>query len=64
MTSAAFRAALSLIHWSNRTLAAQLNRDEHQVRRWGNGSARVPDDVAAWLREAAVWHEQHPAPRL
>jgi transcriptional regulator with XRE-family HTH domain len=60
MTSLA--EALRTIGWSQRELARRLGVDETRVRRWARDAARVPDDVAAWLSQAAAWHAEHPPP--
>jgi DNA-binding transcriptional regulator YiaG len=43
------RAALDRLHWSGRSLAAILGRDERAVRRWATGAYEPPADALAWL---------------
>ncbi len=62
MTPARFRACLDALCWSQRGVAALLDRDERIVRRWASGAAPVPPDVAAWLERLARVHEAHPPP--
>lgn len=62
MTPARFRECLSLLAWSQRGLAAILDMDERQVRRWAAGAA-IPDRIADWLDKLARFHERNPAPR-
>jgi ribosome-binding protein aMBF1 (putative translation factor) len=62
MTPDQFRACLDLIGWSQRGLAARLQMDERQVRRWAAG-ADIPRPIAAWLEDLALFHERHPAPQ-
>ena len=56
-----FRDCLAALDWSQRGLAALLDVDERQVRRWATGS-RIPEPVAAWLETLAQFHEAHPPP--
>jgi ribosome-binding protein aMBF1 (putative translation factor) len=63
MTPAArLRAALDHLHWSCRSLAAILGRDERRVRRWAAGDYEPPEDVLAWLERLAAFHDAHPPP--
>lgn len=62
MTPDRFRECLTALHWSQRGLAALLDVDERQVRRWAAG-ATIPPPVAAWLELLAAFHERHPPPR-
>jgi len=62
MTPDRFRACLDQIGWSQRGLAARLQMDERQVRRWTAG-ADIPRPIAAWLETLAQAHERHPAPQ-
>jgi len=64
VTGAELAVALRTIGWSQRELARRVGVDETRVRRWARDAARMPDDVAAWLAEAAAWHAEHPPPHL
>jgi ribosome-binding protein aMBF1 (putative translation factor) len=57
------RAALATLHWTGRGLAAVLQRDERQVRRWTSGAYEPPVELLAWLEKLAAFHDAHPAPR-
>ena len=61
MTPTRLRECLAALRWTQRGLAAVLDVDERQVRRWAAG-AGVPEAVAAWLERAARWHEKNPPP--
>jgi hypothetical protein len=61
MTPDRFRACLDQVNWTQRGLAALLQADERQVRRWAAGAA-IPEPIAAWLETLARFHEQHPPP--
>lgn len=61
MTPARFRTCLTALDWSQRGLAALLDVDERQVRRWAAG-APVPPRIAVWLELLAAFHEAHPPP--
>ena len=62
MTPDRFRSCLEALSWSGRGLAALLNVDERQVRRWAKGDYSIPEPTAAWLETLARFHEAHPAP--
>lgn len=62
MTPARLRECLTLLAWSQRGLAALLDRQEGTVRQWARGAVQIPDDVAAWLNKLAKFHERNPAP--
>lgn len=62
MTPERFRECLSLLAWSQRGLAAILDMDERQVRRWAAGAA-IPEPIAAWLEKLARFHERNPPPQ-
>ena len=64
MTPTRLREALAALHWSQRGLAAILDIDERQVRRWAVGAYPVPVRIAAWLEGMAAYAERHPAPKL
>jgi hypothetical protein len=64
VTADRFRACLDALSWSGRGLAALLNVDERQVRRWASGQYSIPDPIAAWLETLARFHESHPAPMM
>lgn len=57
------RGALASIQWSQRQLAAMLQRDERQVRRWASGASYMPGDVLAWLEDLAACHRAMPPPK-
>jgi transcriptional regulator with XRE-family HTH domain len=63
MTSAAFRARLARLRWSQRSLAALLGVTHNTVHRWALDQAVIPADVAAWLDEVAAFLRTHPPPR-
>lgn len=64
MTTPALRlaAALKALHWANTALAAELRRDEKQVRRWLLGTAVVPEDILEWLEWRVMIHGMFPPP--
>jgi hypothetical protein len=62
MTPDRFRACLEALSWSGRGLAALLDVDERQVRRWAAGQYSIPAPIADWLETLAQFHEAHPAP--
>jgi hypothetical protein len=62
MTTDRFRECLDALSWSQRGLAALLDVDERQVRRWATGQYNIPEPIAAWLETLARFHETHPAP--
>ena len=62
MTPAEFNAALASLHWSGRGVAEILGRSPGAVRRWVDGTAAVPDDVALWLGHLVAAHRRYPAP--
>jgi len=64
VTPTRLREALAALHWSQRGLAAILDIDERQVRRWAAGTYPVPERIAAWLEGMARYAESHPAPKL
>ena len=64
MTPTRLCEALAALYWSQRGLAAALDIDERQVRRWAAGAYPVPVRVAAWLEGMARYAELHPAPKL
>ena len=64
MTPTRLREALAALHWSQRGLAAILDIDERQVRRWAAGAYPMPAQIAAWLEGMARYAESHPAPKL
>ena len=63
MTPERFRACLDALFWSGRLLAALLDIDERQVRRWASGQYEIPPDIAAWLERRAQAMEADPPPR-
>jgi hypothetical protein len=62
VTPERFRQCLDALSWSGRGLAALLNIDERQVRRWANGDYEIPSGIAAWLERLAQYHERNPPP--
>ncbi|WP_419900756.1 hypothetical protein [Roseomonas sp. USHLN139] len=62
-----FGKALRVIRWSPGEAAGQLNLADSTIRKMASGNAKVPDDIAAWLRayasELAGVHARHPPPR-
>lgn len=56
------QAALKTLRWSNCDLAAELRRDEKQVRRWLGGTYEPPQVVLDWLEALAACHLAHPPP--
>jgi hypothetical protein len=62
VTADRFRACLDALSWSGRGLAALLDMDERQVRRWASGQYSIPEPIADWLDTLARFHESHPAP--
>jgi len=57
-----FRERLRALDWSQRSLAALLDVDERQVRRWASGDYGAPDRIAEWLERLAHFHEENPPP--
>lgn len=64
MTPERFRDCLRALSWSQRGVAALLDVDERQVRRWATGHYSIPEPIAAWLETLAKFHEAHPAPMV
>jgi ribosome-binding protein aMBF1 (putative translation factor) len=62
MTPDRFRTCLDAIGWSGRWLAAMLQVDERQVRRWASGQYAIPDNIGDWLETLADVHERNPPP--
>ena len=62
-----FGKALRVIRWSPSEAAGQLNLADSTIRKMASGHAKIPDDIAAWLRayasELAGVHARHPPPR-
>ena len=67
MTAYEFGKALRVIRWSPSEAAGQLNLADSTIRKMATGHAKVPEDIAAWLRdyasELAEVHARHPPPR-
>lgn len=57
-----FRAILLALGWTQRWLADYLNLPRSTVQRWGDGTARIPVNVAVWLLELARQHALIPLP--
>ena len=64
MTPERFSECLETIGWTQRGLAARLEIDEHQTRRWASGRYPVPGPVATWLERLTRTHERNPAPDI
>ncbi len=62
MTPDRFRGCLRALAWSQRGLAALLDVDERQVRRWASGDYDVPKRIAEWLERLVLFHERNPPP--
>jgi hypothetical protein len=62
MTPDRFRECLDLLNWSGRSLAALLQVDERQVRRWASGDYAIPQQIADWLDRMGRLHEANPPP--
>ena len=54
---------LAVIGWSGHELARRTGHSQTTVRRWTNGEAPMPPDVAAWVETLAACHRAHPVPR-
>lgn len=55
MTPERFHECKDILGYSNVDLVRLLHIDERLIRRWANGSNRIPDDVGEWL-EGFVRH--------
>jgi ribosome-binding protein aMBF1 (putative translation factor) len=55
-------AALKTLRWSNCALAAEVRRDEKQVRRWLAGTHQPSTAILDWLERLAEHHRANPAP--
>lgn len=55
--------ALAALGWSERELARQLRRPVSTVRRWTDGSARMPEAIREWLARLAEAHAANPPPQ-
>lgn len=62
MTPDAFRYALETLGWSWVFLAEKLDCNERTVRRWANGTREVPEPIAMWLADLALYHNDRPPP--
>ncbi len=62
MTPSRLRECLDTLGWSQRGLAATLERQEGTVRQWARGVVQIPNDVAAWLEVRAKHAEKYPPP--
>lgn len=62
MTPTRLRECLTLLDWSQRGVAALIQRDERQVRRWAAGQGAIPDYLATWLETLAAVHVANPPP--
>jgi ribosome-binding protein aMBF1 (putative translation factor) len=63
MTPERLIQCLETIGWSRMKVAAQVGLSEMSFRRYENGAARVPDDIAKWLEALEKAHLRHPAPK-
>ena len=67
MTPVDFRNALSVLRWSERTVAGLLGVSHNTANRYARGDRKIPADVALWLvahaRLAAAAHAAYPPPR-
>jgi hypothetical protein len=54
MTADELNAALDILGWTPRTLAAALNVDSRNPRRWSGGNEPVPAGIAAWVGQMAA----------
>ena len=63
MTPKRLIQCLEQIGWTRRGVAARVGLSDMSFRRYEAGTARVPDDIAAWLEALAMAHKAHPAPR-
>lgn len=57
MTPDRFSACLTVIRWTEHTLAAALGCDLLLVEAWMDGEEEVPPKLAAWLETLAQSHE-------
>jgi ribosome-binding protein aMBF1 (putative translation factor) len=64
MTPERFTECLTVLRWSQRSLADMLGRDESTVRRWAAGTYPVPSRVEGWLERLARAHGSNPPPVL
>jgi transcriptional regulator with XRE-family HTH domain len=62
MTPKRLIQCLEQIGWTRRGVAAKVGLSDMSFRRYEAGTARVPDDIAAWLEKLAAAHERNPAP--
>jgi len=53
---------LETIGWTRRGVAARVGLSNTSCRRYEIGTAKVPDDIAAWLEKLAAAHERNPPP--
>jgi hypothetical protein len=63
MTPAEFAAAKDRLGCTFIWIARQCGYTKAAVRRWHNGSASVPDPVAAWLERRLAGHLDDPPAR-
>lgn len=62
MTPTEFQDCLNALRWSQRGLAEILHTHQTTVRRWAAGQQAIPDNVARWLWELAIYHRRKPHP--
>jgi predicted transcriptional regulator len=62
MTPQRLIECLRTIGWSRCGVAKTVGLSEMSFRRYENGTAKVPADIAAWLEKLAAAHKRNPAP--
>lgn len=60
MTATRLRLILSMLHWTQRGLAADLECSDRLVRMWAQADAAIPEDIADWLEALAALHTARP----
>lgn len=63
MTPEELQEALEGIGWSAAQLAQETGRPRQRGYDWITGLQDVPQDVAAWITEAAAWMRENPPPQ-
>ncbi len=61
MSHERFDEILALVRWGHTILAAKLNCDTREMRRWANGQNPVEPATAAWLEGLAAARGTPPA---
>lgn len=62
MTDDEFKGCLDKMRRSRRDFAKEIGARPNAVDLWASGKISVPPPVAAWLRRAAAWFDENPAP--